>query len=175
MHKRMIVVILIALTIATPAASQHFTIIDCDGIQVEHIGMATIALESLCSPVRQTAAVAEVANMELLKFISYNIEGYSYLTFHLVLDHTDDLDISTSTSLMVAGNTYFICIMAAGFDVTLIYDVDLRVDTGDGALLFDLTAGSMTCPDGDIDHLDHTLLYNHSRLSWHSLVEYTPE
>lgn len=175
MHKRMIAVILIALTIAAPAASQYFTIQDCDGIQTEHIGRTTLALESLCSPVRQTAAVAEVANMELLKFISYNIEGHSYLTFHLVLDHTDDLDISTSASLMVAGNTYIICIMAAGFDVTLIYDVDLRVDTEDGALLFDLTAGSMTCPDGDIDHFDHTVLYNHSALSWDSFVAYTPE
>ena len=171
MHKRIIFAILIALAIAAPAASQYFTIVDCDGIQLEYIGTQT-DLEPLCSVVREIAAVAEATNMELNKIVFYDLIDW-YMTLHLVLDRTDFVDISMSPSVvsMTVGYSFFTCGLADTVDLTLIYDVDLRVDTGDNALLIDLAAGSITCPDG----VEQTELYDNSWRSWDRLKEYTPE
>ena len=170
MKKRIILAILIALAIAAPAASQNFTIVDCDGIQVEYIGYP-FPLETFCSFISSVSSIPETADMEVSEIVFYQLEATVWrLTLHLVLDSVDDF--SLSMSLMDVGYGIFVCETAETIDVTLIYDVDLRVDIGDSALLFDLAAGSYTCPDGDIDK---TVLYDNSALSWDSLVEYTPE
>ena len=172
MNKRIIFAILIALAIVAPAASQHFTIVDCDGIQVEYIGIQR-GLERLCLLVHQTAGPAEEANMEVSKVVFYDLVDL-YITLYLVLDRADLVDISMYQTVldMIARYTRVTCELADTVDIRLIYDVDLRVDTGDGALLVDLHAGAISCPRGVFDM---AVLYDHSWRTWDRLKEYTPE
>lgn len=179
MHKRIILAILIALTIAAPAASQHFTIVDCDGIQVEYIRKDIGVSENLCPIIDTLRNIPERQDMEVSKVVFYDLADW-HITLHLVAPGADDF--SMSMSLMGVGYGVYACGLAEIVDVTLFYDVDLHFadlrfrDSASALLIVDLAAGSYTCPDGDINH---TVLYDHS--AWWSsnsilkIVKHTSE
>ena len=163
MNKRIFFAIFIALTIAAPATSQNHIIQDCDGIPLEYIrGQFAPDVDVLCGSVRFLARkeVPDMANMDLLKASFYDRGLDWFLTFQFALDYVSDADVLLSLLTMRLLYEAVICEYVDALH--LIYDVDLRVDAGNGAFLIDLATGKYTCLDGGIDH---TVLYDHSAFS----------
>lgn len=159
---------LTATAIAVPATSQNHIIQDCDGIPLEYIrGQFAPDVDVLCRGVSFFAGngieVPEMANMELLKASFYDRGRDWFLTLQFALDYVSDADVLLSLLTMRVLYENTICDL--GDAAHLIYDVDLRVDSG--TFLIDLTTGQITC-EHDV------VLYDHSAFSG-LLLSQTPQ